>query len=142
MIAIDANVLVKLAVTEEYSEIAYDTLFSATESGEPIFAPDIILAEALNTLWVYFAIRKKLDARRFDQAVDIVMMVFGNLKTIPTAKLTDAAMKISKLYRLTFYDALYVATSISNSAPLFTFDKKILESSKELGLKLVWDIKR
>jgi predicted nucleic acid-binding protein len=137
MITLDANSLVKLAITEEHSKSVYKIITSETQKERPIFAPDIILAEALNAIWVNFAVKKKIDERQMDEAFSILMTIFDSIEIIPTKTLAPLAMDISKKQRLGFYDSLYAAASLTNNAPLLTFDKEILSKAKELGVSLV-----
>ncbi len=138
MITIDANAIVKLAITEKDSDKAYMIINSETSKENPLFAPDIILAEALNAIWVNFGVKKKISEKNVDEAFDILTSIFGKIETIPTGSIANLAMDISKKHKLSFYDSLYVAVSLMHNSPLLTFDKKIVSKAKDLGIILAW----
>lgn len=137
MIVVDANAIVKLAVTEEHSEVAFSIIDSETSKREPILAPDIILAEALNAVWVNCAKKKKITTEQLDQAESSIITVFEDLMIIPTRELESTAMEISKKHGLSIYDSLYAAAGLLNGVPLLTFDNKIKKKAKAIGINLV-----
>ncbi len=137
MIVIDANSLVKLAITEEHSEDAYAAVYAATASKEPIVAPDIILAEALNAIWVSFAKKRRITAAQCESAEGTITMIFNEIQAIPTRELARLAMGLAKEHDLTLYDALYASASVVNNAPLLTFDGRLRERASDIGIEIV-----
>ena len=137
MIVVDASAIVKLAITESHSNAVYSIISSETSNEDPIFAPDIIISEALNAVWANFAVKKKIDEKKVNEAFEILMAIFDNIEIVPTVQLASSAMGIAKKHKLSFYDSLYVAASLANNVSLLTFDKEIISKAKELGISLV-----
>ncbi|HVC58126.1 MAG TPA: type II toxin-antitoxin system VapC family toxin [Candidatus Acidoferrales bacterium] len=137
MMVVDANSIVKLAIMEENSEAAFKAIGAETSRREPILAPDIVMAEALNALWVNFAKKKRITAEQLDQAEAAVVAVIEELRIIPTIELESVAMRISRDHGLTVYDSLYAAAGLMNDVPLLTFDEKIRNKAKAIGIALV-----
>lgn len=137
MIVVDANAIVKMTVTEEHSGTVFSIIDAETAKKEPIIAPDIILAEALNALWVNFTKKKKITAEQLDQAESSLITIFEDLQIIPTKELENTAMQIAKIHGLSLYDSLYAAAGLLNDAPVLSFDNKISKKAKAIGISLV-----
>lgn len=135
MITIDASTMIKLVVDEENSDAAAKLFYNATGIGEPVLAPDIILPEAINGIWKHLVLLKDINDAQFNEAVTGLLEIWNNLVVIRTDMVLKEAIKIAKEQRIAFYDALYVATSISRDAPLFTFDRPVLDKCAGIGLK-------
>lgn len=135
MITIDASAIIKLVIKEENSDIAKKIFDNITEIGEPVLAPDIILAEAINGIWKHLVLLKDIGDAQFNTATNNLVTIWNNLSIIRTDELLKEAIKISKERKIAFYDALYVAISISKDAPLFTFDQPMLDKCVGTGLK-------
>ena len=135
MITLDASAAIKLVIHEEYSDIAARLFYKATEMGEPIIAPDILLPETINVLWKHLILLKDINHRQFDIAVDSFRSIWDNLIVVSTNSVIKESIKIAKEQKIPFYDAVYVAISISEGAPLFTFDKDISVKCTNIGLK-------
>jgi predicted nucleic acid-binding protein len=135
MITIDASAIIKLVVDENNSDIATKLFYDVTKIGEPILAPDIILPEAMNGLWKNLILLKNINDKQFDIAVGSLIEIWNNLVVIQTDTVLKEAVKLSREQKITFYDALYVAISISKDAPIFTFDQPVLDKCANIGLK-------
>ena len=134
MITLDASAAIKLIIHEENSDIAARLFFTATETGEPIVAPDILLPETMNVLWKHLVLLKDISSAQFDIAVDNFKLIWDSLVVISTNSVLKDSIMISKEQKISFYDAVYAAISISEGAPLFTFDKNIIDNLE--GLKV------
>lgn len=73
-LVVDASVAVKWFVEEDGSDRALQLL----ESGEPIVAPDLVLAEMVNAAWKSLR-RGELDPGQFDQMVSDTTVTFSRL---------------------------------------------------------------
>jgi predicted nucleic acid-binding protein len=136
MITIDANAVIKLLIKEENSDVATRLFYDATALGEPMFAPEVLLPEVINGLWKHLTLLKDINESQFNLAVSNLMDIWNNLSIIKIESVLETAVKVAKTRKIDFYDALYVAISISEDAPLFTFDRQIRNKSVELGLRL------
>ncbi|MDE1860524.1 MAG: type II toxin-antitoxin system VapC family toxin [Candidatus Micrarchaeota archaeon] len=137
MIIIDANAIAKLALQEDGSKETRFFIKKALSAGETIGAPDIALAEALNSVWKHNVLIRDLNDKGFDIAIEEITEFWPNIEAIPTELLAHNATTISKTHRLTVYDSLYVAASLVNKAPLLTFDRPITKKHLEVGIELV-----
>jgi predicted nucleic acid-binding protein len=135
MITIDASAIIKLVIKEKDSDIARKLFDDVLEVGEPILAPDLILTEAVNGIWKHLILLKDLSEKQFDIAIDNLIIILTNITLSRTDESLKEAIKIAKEQKIAFYDALYVAISISKDAPLFTFDKPVLDKCAGIGLK-------
>jgi predicted nucleic acid-binding protein len=135
MITLDASAAIKLIIHEENSDVAARLFYEATETGEPIVAPDILLPETMNVLWKHLVLLRDISSAQFDIAVDNFRAVWDNLVVISTNSVLKESIKVSKEQKISFYDAVYAAISISEDAPLFTFDKNITDKCMKIGLK-------
>lgn len=136
MITLDASAIVKLALNESRSDMVYSIVNGETSKMEAIFAPDVIVAEALNAIWASYAVKKRISEQQADEAFGILRSILDNIDIIPSLELADLATDISKTHRLSVYDSLYVAASMLNSAPLLTFDKEVLAKAADIGVSI------
>lgn len=135
MITIDASAIIKLVVDEDNSDVATKLFYNVTRIGEPILAPDVILPEAINGIWKHLILLKDINDTQFNAAVNSLIEIWNNLVVIRTDELLKESIAIAKEQRIAFYDALYVAISISRDAPIFTFDQPVLDKCAKIGLK-------
>lgn len=137
MITLDASAAIKLVIKERNSDIARKLFDEVTASGEPVVAPDIMLSEAVNGLWKHLILLKDITDAEFNTALNNLVIIWDNLMVIRTEEILRESAKISKDKRMAFYDAIYVAISLSKDIPLFTFDQPVIDRSVELGLTIL-----
>jgi predicted nucleic acid-binding protein len=128
---VDASVAVKWVVPQPDSETAH------LLRGKRLSAPDILLAEAGNALWVYVRARalSKQEA----------LLCFATLRTVPLQwldlhDLAPEAMTLSIDLGHPFYDCVYLAAALVMEVPLVTADRRLIKaarSSPEIGKHLV-----
>ncbi len=92
MITLDASAAIKLVIHEEYSDIAARLFYKATEIGEPIIAPDVLLPETINVLWKHLILLKDINHRQFDIAVDSFRSIWDNLIVVSTNSVIKESM--------------------------------------------------
>jgi predicted nucleic acid-binding protein len=136
MIVLDANALVKLVLEEEDSEVARTIYKKELAMRERIIVPYLALPESLNTIWKYHTLKKELNEERFESAVDDLLSIFDKLEKVQESSIAKLASEIAHVHRVSAYDAIYVALSRLNNAPLLTFDGPIAKRSKELEVRL------
>jgi predicted nucleic acid-binding protein len=137
MITLDASAAIKLVINERNSDRARKVFDRITASGEPILTPDIMLAEAVNGLWKHLVLLKDINVVEFHTAISNLAIIWSNLNIIRTEEMLEETAMISKDKKITFYDAFYVAISLSKDIPLLTFDQPIIDRSAELGLTIL-----
>ncbi len=137
MMTIDANVLVKLVIDENQSELVKRIVYETLSKDEPIIAPNIALFETMNVLWDYSVNRKKLNNDDALLAFDRLSQIWAQIKHVDSDDLHRVSIRIALNSKLTVYDSLYVATSILYKSPLLTFDKEIHSKARTLGVALV-----
>ena len=136
MITADASALVKLIIDEQYSDLARQRIGLETEQNEPIYVPDMALAEAMNVIWKYSTLKNQ-NAIDPDGALADLFLLWNKLTVIGTDALAQAAMKIAVDNKIAIYDALYAALSKVYGAPLLTFDRKLSDKAGKIGIKLI-----
>ncbi|MHB9023142.1 MAG: type II toxin-antitoxin system VapC family toxin [Armatimonadota bacterium] len=112
---VDASVGIKLFLDEEYAE-EVEALFA---SEAILLVPDLFHIECTNILWkrVSRGLYPLQSAR--ENIADLYAM---NLPTTPTAGLMARALELASQYKITAYDACYLALAELHSVPLLTED--------------------
>ena len=124
-VVIDANVLFKVVIREEFSERA-QALYAATLSaGRPIFAPPHWAAELTQAL--YRLIRRRLiTAEESDQALGQFLRF--PIQTIGTPELYQRAFLFARTHTVSTYDSLYVVLAQMLDTELWTDDRRLINS--------------
>lgn len=135
MIVLDASAVVKLIIDESDSDFVRKKIGLEAKEGEPIYVPDIVLAEAINVIWKYSSLRGQKNVDPYKALADL-MLIWGKLTVVDTEALASVAMKIAVENRITVCDALYAALSKLNRAPLLTFDKYLKSKAGKIGIEL------
>jgi predicted nucleic acid-binding protein len=121
---VDASVGVKLFVTEPLSDEAA-ALFDRLAAPQPaaFHVPDAFYYGVAATLRKYAIAAGYPNLQR-----DVARLVDLNLSITPTVVLLMSAAQLSTDYRLSIYDALYLALAVEVRAPLITADDRLLRS--------------
>lgn len=135
MIVLDASSIVKLIIDESDSDFVRKKIDLEAKEGEPIYVPDIALAEAINVIWKYSSLRGQKNMDPYKVLADL-MLIWSKLTVVDTEALASVAMKIAVENKITIYDALYAALSKLNRAPLLTFDKYLKSKAGKIGIEL------
>lgn len=129
-IVLDASVVIKWFKDEDekYVDPALSIQDRKRLGDVEIIVPDLIFLEVLN------AFLSKKDFNREDITAIKESLLKMNMKIVhPGSKLLGETINIAVKNKLTFYDALYIATANCNDAILYTEDNKILSCSKDYG---------
>ena len=131
LLVVDANVLVKLLVEEEFTPQAR-ALF---RSHDLLIAPDIAVTEATNA-FVQKVRRGEMsdaDARR------ATVRLPGVIDLRPASDLLSTALNIALEFQRSAYDALYVALALSEGCKLVTGDRRVINALRHrFGDSLTW----
>jgi predicted nucleic acid-binding protein len=120
-LVLDANIVAKWFIPEEYSEQARDLM----EPGRRFTAPDLLYSEIGNILWKKHGRGEisRPEAREILQA--ILSLPF---EIVASPELASLAQEIAFAAGITFYDGLYVAAAIRHKGVLVTADRKLAKS--------------
>ncbi|MCL4380927.1 type II toxin-antitoxin system VapC family toxin [Candidatus Marsarchaeota archaeon] len=135
MIILDASAVVKLIIDESGSDFVRKTIGLEAKKGEPIYAPDIALGEAINIIWKYSNLRSQKNVDPYKTLADL-MLIWDKISVADTEALASVAMKIAVENKITIYDALYTSLSKLNNAQLLTFDKYLKNKAGKIGIEL------
>lgn len=115
---VDASVVVKWFVPEIHSDAARRLLGSPHE----YVAPDLLFAEAANTIWKKIR-RKELTAGDGQRLVaDIVRIA---VEAVSCRALAEDAHAVANATGRTVYDAMYVALAVRLDTRLITADDRL-----------------
>ena len=127
LLVLDASVILKWFLEEEYSDVALKIRENFYREIYRIIEPDFLLYEFVNVLR-YNPVYTEEDVVKavnslIEADIDIVL---------PTVELLEVAVNIAKRYDVTVYDAIYIALAKLISGVYITADKKLYEKVKEL----------
>ena len=117
-LTVDASIVVKWYVSENYSEEARLLLAHRLER----YAPDILLAECANTFWKKARRREIDDPRRYFQEIPKFQEV---IEFFSVADLIERAAQIAVQIDHPVYDCLYVACAEATGSMLITADRRL-----------------
>ncbi len=126
-LVVDASVVIKWFVAEPRSDAARAVL----GSGEPLIAPDLVIAEGCNAAWK----KVRLGEISLEQGEAVAHALPMSLdRVISTAELAPRAFALAHRWNHPVYDCFYVALAAVESAPLVTDDARVLALAKKAGL--------
>ena len=129
---IDASVLIKFFVPEVLSAKAEQLLARVEEGSVKLFAPDLIYAEAGNTLWKKRRL-KELTQSEVGKITDLIISI--PLKIEASKALFPLAIDIAITYEVTVYDALYLSMAKVYETQMMTADRKLFDLTSKTNLK-------
>lgn len=122
-VVIDASVAAKWFLLEEDWEAA-EALHS---SGNRLIAPDLVLAEVLNTYWKYVEKGSK-PALSIQEVADLLLRLLGDLVSI--IDLAASAAEIAVDLHHPIYDCFYLALAQREDAQLVTADDRLYRKTR------------
>lgn len=117
-IVVDASVAAKWLVAEDGSDAARAVL----ASGEPLIAPDLVVAEVGNVLWKKHRSRE-VTTEQAQTAAATLPTLFDRL--VPALDLVLEALILSVEADHPLYDSLYVVLARREAAALATLDVRL-----------------
>ncbi|MGI0087144.1 MAG: type II toxin-antitoxin system VapC family toxin [Nitrosotalea sp.] len=130
---LDASVLVKMIVHEQYSQNAVNLI---SDHKAVLYAPDIIYHEVGSVLYKMARrgiMEKSYAVRAYENLIKLPIEISSNLNALPDI------LGMSLRLGLHFYDCLYIHTAKKTNSTLVSSDRKLLTaadkecSSKYLG---------
>jgi predicted nucleic acid-binding protein len=134
---IDASVLIKFFVPEILSAKAEQLLARVEGGSVRLFAPDLIYAEAGNTLWKKRRLRE-LTQCEVGKITDLI--VSFPLEVESSRALFALAIDIAIACEVTVYDALYLSMAKVYETQMMTADRKLFDLTAKTDLKrsVIW----
>lgn len=123
MLVIDANVAVKLAVSEPDSHLADPLLDQA------LVAPDLIYPEIANILWKKFRLG---EIGRATAAEAMATLLDVGIRPVPTAELLPLALDLAIGLDHPAYDLFYVALARRQGIRFVTADRRLVARVRSL----------
>jgi predicted nucleic acid-binding protein len=116
---VDASVALKWFVAEPDSTIARGLV----ASGEPLIAPDLVVAEACNAAW-RLARRGEILVAQMDIIATDLPRAFVEL--VPLAGLAASATTIARELDHPVYDCFYLALAVARDTAVVTADDRLI----------------
>ena len=118
-LVVDASVALKWFVDEDGSPRAVSLL----SSGEPMIAPDLVVAEVCNAGWKSLR-KREIDAAQFDEIAADISRTFVRLVSLD--QLIRRAAAIARELDHPIYGCLYLALAEVEEATMITADRRLL----------------
>ncbi len=138
-LVVDASVVVKWVIPEEYTEQAVLLRDDHLDGRVEAHAPDLLLLEAASALRKY-VLRGILDARRALRALQLLAEAGVSLRPVD-GELALEALRLSLQLGVTPYDAAYIALARRLRAPLYTADDRLVSNPAVASLGIVRHIR-
>jgi len=142
IIIVDASVIAKWALKEEYTDEAIMIRDKYIGGEIRLYAPPIIRYEVSNTIWKAITKRKVMS---FDDGINALRNLFILLPEIVKLSEEDflKALNISTKYNITIYDAAYLVLKEKLKGIFITADTKLFRKVKNMGnIVFISDIKK
>jgi predicted nucleic acid-binding protein len=127
LLVLDASVILKWFLEEEYSDVALKIRENFYREIYRIIEPDFLLYEFVNVLRYNPVYTEEDVIKAVNSLIESDMDI-----VLPTIELLEVAVNIAKRYDVTVYDAIYIALAKLISGTYVTADKKLYEKVKEL----------
>lgn len=125
-IVIDANIITKWFIAEEYSDMALTIRDQFVEGKLSLIAPDLLGYEVLNAL-KYSKLFPIADLKDAAAALDNYGIIFIPFK----GEFAQKAVEIAIKYDITIYDAAYIGLSLFLNIHVYSADKKLISKLKK-----------
>ncbi|MGH6912962.1 MAG: type II toxin-antitoxin system VapC family toxin [Geminicoccales bacterium] len=119
MLVVDASVALKWVLDEPGDREAR----ALVETGEPLVAPELIVAEVVNVAWKRL-LAGEIAARQAAVIAEEVPRIFAELLAIGPLRMR--ALEIANELRHPAYDCFYLALAELRAAPLVTADRRLI----------------
>jgi predicted nucleic acid-binding protein len=137
ILVLDASVILKWFLEEDYSDIAIKIREDFYNEIHQIVEPDFLLYEFTNVLRYHPAYKTEDINRALNSLIESELDI-----VLPTLDLLKTAIDLAKKYDITIYDAIYVALAELIEGVFVTVDKKLYDKIKKLKfVKFVTEFK-
>ena len=129
MPVVDASVAIKWFVEEPDSPAARHLLSTHAAGLSTLVAPDLLVYEVSNVLLHNPTFKVTEVQRSVERLYELELELIA-----PSSELIADAIALAATKRLTFYDALYVQLALHLELPLYTADRKLIATLRDLPL--------
>ncbi len=136
MVVLDASFLVKLVVREPLSSKALAAFRKLVREDMNIRVPEIALSEVLNAIWKHNVLLKDISYEETVKAIKRLRRLWRLIQVYSLEEFLDKIMELAVKERITVYDSFYIVLALVHEDPLYTFDKKMAEKARGLGVKV------
>ena len=135
MYVVDSSIFASILVKDEFYERA--RRFLKAYHGRGLVTVATAFLEVGNTVWKHVFVLGRIPKDRYEVlGKSIVPLIRSSVSEIhDPVQLLDEAMSIAAQYRITVYDALFVALARRCRCPIASFDEEL---RKSLGENLVY----
>jgi predicted nucleic acid-binding protein len=132
-LVVDPSVAIKWYVPEVDSDKARALKQWSLEGSHQIIVPMLFFDEVANILWKKAALRKELQPRVAKHVLwEILRLPFQVY--LDRHELHPKTLEYADLYRISAYDAVYLATAVQNNAVLVTADDRLVRRLSAIPL--------
>jgi predicted nucleic acid-binding protein len=134
-VVIDASVLFKVLIREEFSDRSQALYANALHASRPVFAPPHWATEVTHGL--YRLVRRRgITGEEADQALRQFLQFPVQVITAP--ELYYRALLFSRAHTVSTYDSLYVVLAQMLDTELWTDDRRLLSSVESIAPWVRW----
>lgn len=123
-IVADASVVVKFFVNEENSDSAHRLMETFVSREVVLFEPALLEYEVLNAL---LNSRNRYDTSQLNDVARALVNYNFIVHSMDEPLLVEA-IRASTKYKISIYDAVYVALALITNSKLYTADRKLIEA--------------
>lgn len=116
---VDCSVVVKWVFPEPETPAAVALRHELERAGAVLYAPDFLFVELANVAW------KKGIFRAVSHFPSQLEELIETFTVIPSLQVLRPACEIAHQYRISIYDALYVALALAHQVPFHTADRSL-----------------
>jgi predicted nucleic acid-binding protein len=133
---LDASVVVKLLVPEPGTDMA-DRLFDElTSTPRWLGAPDLLLVECANALWLKVR-RRTMTERQGEGRLLALRRLAAAIDLLPVTSLVLPGWRLATTLGITVHDACYVALAETQGVPLVTADAQLVRRCGSLPQRVL-----
>ena len=129
---IDTSALIRLFIPDGPIPRGLEKFMNGVEKDQDVaIAPDLLMVESANVLNKKRKSGELSENESRKMLADVIAMP---IRLFPDQSLIPRSFDLAIEYRLTVYDALYIALAIEQSAVIFSADEHILKIADVLNL--------
>lgn len=142
-VVVDANIMVKWFIPEEYSREADALLDDHLDARVRVVAPSYALVEFTNALRKY-AVRQIIDRETVEEALSMLLEMDIEFRGVDQGLVRDA-LRYALDKGVTVYDAYYIVLARAIGAVFYTADEKLLRrlaGGEPIARHIAWYVSR
>lgn len=132
---LDASVAVKVFLPEPLAGEAMNLIGCLGSSLTVFHVPDLFFVECANIFWKQV---QRGNASPAQVQADWAILSGWRLHRTPTFDLSADALSLALTYRITAYDACYLALACRQNLPFITADEKLVQRMVGFSPAVIW----